>query len=101
MEHGWNDEHRVKFDTMEAWLQQDGQLAPVSFYPNYKYFDQFLQTVENKTTVLILGSKEFLQINSTTDFCTLYKRVSRFSLEKFSSHSAENFRRGTNPLVFH
>ena len=36
-------------------------------------------------------------INSTTDFCTLCKRVSRFSLEKFSSHSAEKFRRGTLP----
>ena len=44
---------------------------------------------------MILVFKEFLQINSTTDFCTLCKRVSRFSREKFSSHSAEKFRRGT------
>ena len=50
---------------------------------------------QNKTTVLILVFKEFLQINSTTDFCTLCKRVSRFSLEKFSSHSAEKFHRET------
>ena len=75
--------------------KQDGRLAPANFSPNYKYFDQFLQTVKNKTTVLILVFKEFLQINTTTDFCTLCKRVSRFSLEKFSSHSAEKFRRGT------
>ena len=44
--------------------------------------------VKNKTTDLILVFKEFLEINSTTDFCTLCKRVSRFSLEKFSSQSA-------------
>ena len=99
-----------------------GRLAPAYFSPNYKYFDQLLQTVKNKIIVLILVFKEFLQINSTTDFCTLCKRVSRFSLEKISSqcrnfgyrkmlgiregvsrlsvenflsHSAENFRRGT------
>ena len=70
-------------------------LAPAYFSPNYKYFDQLLQTVRNKTTVLILVFKEFLQINSTTDFCTLCKRVSRFSVGKFSPHSVENFRRGT------
>ena len=54
-----------------------------------------MQTVKNKTTVFILVFKEFLQINSTTDFSTLCKRVSLFSLEKFLSHSAEKFRRGT------
>ena len=74
--------------------KQDGRLAPAYFSPNYKYFDQFLQTVKNKTTVLILVFKEFLQINSTTDFCTLCKKVSRFSLENIFSHSAEKFRRG-------
>ena len=36
-------------------------LAPAYFSPNYKYFDQLLQLVENKTTVLILVFKEFLQ----------------------------------------
>ena len=36
--------------------KQDGRLAPAYFSPNYKYFDQFLQT-----TVLILVFKEFLQ----------------------------------------
>ena len=65
------------------------------FSPNYKYFDQFLQTIKNKTTVLILVFKEFLEINSTTDFCTSCKRVSRFCVEKFLSHSTESFRRGT------
>ena len=36
-------------------------LAPAYFSPNYKYLDQLLRTVENKTTVLILVFKEFLQ----------------------------------------
>ena len=44
------------------WIaKQDGRLAPEYFSPNYKYFDQLLQTVKNKTTVLILVFKEFLQ----------------------------------------
>ena len=51
-----------------VWLttlnsEQDGRLAPAYFSPNYKYFDQFLQMVKNKTFVLnlILKFKEFLQ----------------------------------------
>ena len=39
--------HRVK-------NKQDGRLAPAYFSPNYKYFDQILQTVKNETTVLNL-----------------------------------------------
>ena len=70
-------------------------LAPAYFSPNYKCFDQLLQTVKNKTTVLIFVFRVLTNINSTTDFCTLCKRVSRFSVEKFSFHSAEKFRRGT------
>ena len=42
-------------------------------------------------------------------FCAVFQKkfmdkrggVSRFSVEIFLSHSAENFRRGWNPLVFH
>ena len=79
---------KIKFDKIS---KQDGRLAPAYFSPNYKYFDQLLQTVINTTTVLILV---FTNISSTTDFCTLCKRVSRFSVEKFSSHSAEKIRRG-------
>ena len=41
--------------------KQDGRLAPTYFSPNYKFFDQLLQTVKNKKTVLILVFKEFLQ----------------------------------------
>ena len=76
-------------------IKQDGRVAPAYFSPNYKYFDQFLQTVNNKTTALILLFKAFVPINSTLDFFTLCKRVPRFHLEKLSSHSAEKFRRGT------
>ena len=79
--------------------EQDGRLAPAYFSPNYIYFDQLLQTVKNKTTVLISVFKEFLRINSTTDFCTLCQKVSRFSLENFSYDSDKKFRRGT-PLCF-
>ena len=75
--------------------EQDGRLALANFSHNYTYLGQILQTVKNKTTVLIIVFEEFLQINSTTDFCTSCKRVSRFSLEKFSSHSTEKFRGGT------
>ena len=31
--------------------KQDGRLAPAYFSPEYKYFDQHLQTVKNETTV--------------------------------------------------
>ena len=74
-------------------IRQDGRLASAYFWPNYKYFDQILQTVKKKTTVLILVCKEFLKIISSTDFCTLCKTVSRFSLEKIWPYSAEKFRR--------
>ena len=39
----------------------------------------------------------FTNINSTSAFCTLCKRVSRFSVEIVLSHSTETFRRG--PLL--
>ena len=39
--------------------KQDGRLAPAYFSPNYKYFDQLLQTVTNKTTALNLVFKDF------------------------------------------
>ena len=75
-------------------VKQDGRLAPAYFSPNYKYFDQLLQTVENNCFDISL-QRVFTNIYSTTDFCTLCKRVSRFSVEKILSHGAEKFRRGT------
>ena len=32
-------------------IKQDGRLAPAYFSPEYKYFDQHLQTVKNEATV--------------------------------------------------
>ena len=82
-----------RFSVENFWSHSaEKLLAPAYFSPNYKCFDQLLRTVKNKRIVLILV---FTKINSTFNFCTLCKRVSRFSVEKFSSHSAEKFRRGT------
>ena len=60
--------------------KQDGRLAPASFSPNYKYFDQLLQRVRNQTLVLnSVFEGFFTNINSATDFYTLCKEgVSRF-----------------------
>ena len=76
--------------------KQDGRLAPAYFSPNYKHFDQLLQTVKNKTTVLILVFKEFLQ----TSIPQLISVVSAkgyydFPLKNLLSHSTEKFCRGT------
>ena len=38
-------------------LKKNGWLVPVKFSPNYKQFDQLLQTVKNKTTILNLVLK--------------------------------------------
>ena len=70
-------------------------LAPAYFSPNYKYFDQLLQTVKNKTTVLILVFKQFLQTSIPPLISVLYaKGYHYFPLKNFRL-SAENFRRGT------
>ena len=63
--------------------EQDGQLSPAFFSPNYKYFDQFLQTVINKTTVLILVFEECLQTTSTTPSVLYAKRYQDFPLKIF------------------
>ena len=49
-------------------------LAPAYFSPNYKYFDQPLQTVKNKTTVLILVFKEFLRTSIPPLISVLYAK---------------------------
>ena len=50
-------------------------LAPAYFSPNYKYFDQILQTVKNKTTLLILVFEEFLQTSIPPLISILYAKV--------------------------
>ena len=71
-------------------------LSPAYFSPNYKYFDQLLQTVKNKTTVFklyISFQRVLTNINSTTDFCTLCKKESLFSVEKFRRGTRLRFRK--------
>ena len=87
---------RTQIREMCLKKEQDGRLAPAYFSPNYKYFDQLLQTVKNKTTVLILVFKEFLQTSIRPLISGLYaKGYHDFPFENFLSHSAEKFRRGT------
>ena len=57
--------------------QQDGRLALAYFSyfsPNYEYFDQLLQVVKNKTTVLILVFEEFLQSSIRPPISVLYAK---------------------------
>ena len=72
--------------------KQDGRLAPAYFSPNYKYFDQLFQTVKNKTTVLILVFKEFLQTSIRPLISVLYaKGYHDFPLKKFCLTVPKNF----------
>ena len=83
--------HDVKSLT-EMILEQDGRLAPAYFSPNYKYFDQLLQTVKNKTTVLILVFKEFLQTSIPPLISVLYaKGYHYFPLKFFCLTVPKNF----------
>ena len=67
-------------------------LAPAYFSPNYKYFDQLLQTVKNKTTVLILVFKEFLQTSIPPLISVLYaKGYHDFRLKNFRLTVPKNF----------
>ena len=64
--------------------KQGGRLALAYFSPNYKYFDQLLQTVRNKTTVLNLVFKEFLQTSIQPLISVLYaKGYHDFPLKNF------------------
>ena len=72
--------------------RQDGRLAPAYFSPNYKYFDQLLQTVKNKTTVLILVFKEFLQTSIRPLISVLYaKGYHYFPSKNFCLTVPKNF----------
>ena len=57
-------------------------LAPAYFSPDYKYFDQLLQTVKNKATVLILVFKEFLQTSIPPLISVLYAKGYHYFLLK-------------------
>ena len=59
-------------------------LALAYFSPNYKYFDQLSQTVKNKTAVLMLVFKEFLQTSIPPLISVLYaKGYHDFPLNNF------------------
>ena len=67
-------------------------LAPAYFSPNYKYFDHFLQTVKNKTTVLMLVFKEFLRTSIPPLISVLYaKGYHDFLLKNFRLTVPKNF----------
>ena len=67
--------------------KQDARLSPAYFSPNYKYFDQLLQTLKNKTTVLNLVFKGFLRTSVPPLISKFYAKefyiLSRFSVENF------------------
>ena len=85
---------QIQLKKLSMWLKekQDGRLAPAYFSPNYKYFDHFLQTVKNKTTVLILVFKEFLQTSIPPLISVLYaKGYHSYPLQTFCLTVPKNF----------
>ena len=88
----WFNSPLPPFVNNEWKFEQDGRLAPAFFSPNYKYFDQLLQTVKNKTTVLILVFKECLQTSIRSLISVLYaKGYHDFPLKKFCLTVPKNF----------
>ena len=80
---------------MSLNIPKKRRLAPTYFSPNYKYFDQLLQTVKNKTTVLILSFKEFLQTSIRPLISVLYAKGYHDFPLKFFFSQCQKFRRGT------
>ena len=71
------------------FTKQDGRLAPAYSSPNCKYFDQLLQTIKNKTTVLNLF---FKQTSIPPLISVLYaKRYHDFPLKNFCLIVPKNF----------
>ena len=70
---------------MEVRCQQDGRLAPVYFLPEYKYFDQPLQTVKNEITVYNLVFEGFLRKSMPPLISVFYAKeeISRLSFKDF------------------
>ena len=74
-----------------------------NLHPNWDDIDDECQhipvncpwTITSGNELLVSFQGVFTNINSATDFCTLFRMVSRFSVEKFLSYSAEKLRRGT------
>ena len=67
-------------------------IAPAHFSPNYKYFDQLLQTVKNKTTLWILVFEGFLQTSIPPMISVFYaKGYHDFPLKNFRLTVPKNF----------
>ena len=67
-------------------------LAPAFFLPKNSFFDQFLQTVKNKSTVLIIVFKEFLQTSIPPLISLLYAKGYRYvPLKNFRLTVLKNF----------
>ena len=67
-------------------------LAPAYFSPDYKYFDRLLETVKNKTIVLILVFKEFLPASIPPLISVLYAKGNHyFPLKNFCLTVPKNF----------
>ena len=64
-----------------------------SFSPNYKFFDQHLQTVRNETTVQTLVFEGFLQTSIPPKISIILWKRGGFATfgSKFSSHGTESF----------
>ena len=85
---------------LSRWdITTNGRLAPAYFSPNYKYFDQLLQMVKNKITVLILDFKEFLQTPIPPLISVLYAEEYHDLPLKIFCLSAEKISQ-RNPSVF-
>ena len=79
-------------DLVHQIIKQDGRPAPAYFSPDCKYFDELLQTVKNKTIVLYLVFKEFLQTSIPPLISVLYaKGYHDFPLENFCLTVPKNF----------
>ena len=67
-------------------------LAPACFSTNYKFFDQILQAVKNKITVLILVFKKILQTSIPPLISVLYAEgYHYFPLKNFRLTVPKNF----------
>ena len=88
----YNKQDVTKDSILTRWEEQDGRLAPAYFSPNYKDFDQLLQTVKNKNYCFEFSFQSFYKHQFHHWFCTLCKRV---PLKNFLSRSAEKRRRET------
>ena len=67
-------------------------LAPASFTPNWKNFDQLLQMVRNKTTVLMLFFRKLLQTSTRPLISVHYAKVCHdFLLKKICLTVAKIF----------